>query len=270
MTESRSLPQWLLLVAIGLVAGFMSGMFGVGGGVLLVPAFILLAKMDPKLAAGTSLLAIAPVAVVGVVTYAVGGHVDVVLSALMAVGALVGAPIGSWLLSKVSRTALQWAFLFFLVVVIVSLFLVVPSRDADVQVSWLSGVGLVVLGLATGILSGLLGIGGGVVVVPMLVLLFGASDLVAKGSSLLMMIATSLSGTISNIVRKNVDVTVALTVGIAACLTTSLGAFVAGAIPPFAANVAFAVFLVFIGFRMIMDLRAARRRRRDSGDTPGE
>lgn len=267
MTQSRSTSGWIWLVAVGLVAGFLSGMFGVGGGILIVPALIFLVHVDPKVAAGTSLLAIFPVSIVGVITYALNGHVDVPVALVMAVGSLIGAPIGVRLLAKISRAALQWAFIAFLVVVIVSLFLVIPSRDAEVSIDAGSIIGLVVLGILTGILSGLLGIGGGVVIVPMLVLLFGASDLVAKGSSLLMMIATSLSGTVSNLRRKNVDVGAAVVIGLTASATTTLGAYVAGAIPPFAANVAFAVFLVLIGVRMIADQMSERRkRRRDEGD----
>ena len=87
--------------------------------------------------------------------------------------------------------ALRWAFVAFLAVVIVSLFVVIPSRDAVLELTWVTGIGLVVLGVITGILAGLLGVGGGIIVVPVLVLIFGASDLVAKGTSLLMMIPTA-------------------------------------------------------------------------------
>src|SRR5690625_6369501 len=84
-----------------------------------------------------------------------------------------------------------------MLLVIASLFIVVPARDAVVEVDWVLGAGLVALGLFTGVMSGLLGIGGGVIVVPLLVVLVGASDLVAKGTSLLMVIATGTSGTIA-------------------------------------------------------------------------
>lgn len=266
MSQSRSTSQWVWLVLLGLVAGFLSGMFGVGGGILIVPALILLIKMDPKIATGTSLLAILPVAVVGVVTYSIGGHIDVWIALLMAIGSIGGSQIGTRLLRRISRTALQWAFIGFIVVVIVSLFLVISSRDAVVDIHLWSGAALVLLGFVTGILSGLLGIGGGVIIVPMLVLLFGASDLVAKGSSLLMMIVTSMSGTISNARNRNVDFPAAIVIGIGACLTTAFGAIVAAAIPPFEANVAFAVFLVLIAARMIATVVSERRKRGLDGD----
>lgn len=253
MTPRRSLGGWAWLILTGLLAGFLSGLFGVGGGILIVPALVYLVRLDTRLAAGTSLLAILPSAIVGVLTYASAGNVDLLLAALLALGAIVGAPIGSWLLEKVSKRTLQWSFIAFIGVVIVSLFLVVPSRDAAVHIDVLGGVLLVILGVCTGILSGLLGIGGGVVVVPMLVVLFGSSDLLAKGSSLLMMIPTALSGTISNLRRKNVDVGAGLAVGGAACLTTTLGGLSAAASSPSLANILFAAFLVVIAVRMGFD-----------------
>lgn len=262
---------WLTCIGIGLVAGFLSGMFGVGGGILIVPALTMLARMNAKVASGTSLLAIVPCSVVGAITYGLAGNVNVALAALLALGSVVGAPIGSRLLQRVSQDALRVLFMAFMAVVIVSLFVVIPARDGMFEIDLLRGVGLVALGFGTGILSGLLGIGGGVVIVPMLVLLFGSSDLIAKGSSLLMMIATGASGTVSNVRRGTVDVRAAVAVGGAAAVTTIGGAAVARALPPAGANVAFAVFLVFIMVRMGLEVRRSRRRRRrvDAGAGSG-
>ena len=143
-------------------------------------------------------------------------------------------------------------------VVIVSLFLVIPSRDGAFEITVASGIGLVVLGMITGTLSGLLGVGGGIFVVPMLVLLFGVSDLAAKGTSLLMMIPTALSGTVGNLRNKNVDIVAALLIGGAACTTTALGAWLSKSIDPMTGNIVFAVFLLAVGARMA--LQALRNR----------
>ncbi|MFP3468058.1 TSUP family transporter, partial [Leifsonia sp. SIMBA_070] len=78
-----------------------------------------------------------------------------------------------------------------------------------------TGIALVALGVVTGILSGLIGVGGGVIVVPAMMFLFGSSDLVAKGTSLLMMIPTTISGAIRNARNKNIDLVAAGTVGLA-------------------------------------------------------
>ena len=259
----HELRFYLVCVGIGLLAGLLSGLFGVGGGTVIVPFLVLLLRFDQRLAAGTSLAAIVPTAAVGVISYAVHGSVAWIPALLLAAGAVFGAQIGTWLLPRLSLTVLRWAFVGFLVAVIVSLFVVIPSRDAELTLTVLSGAALVALGVVTGILSGLIGVGGGIIVVPALMVLFGTSDLVAKGTSLLMMIPTALSGTVGNIRRRNVDLVAAAIVGIAACTTTALGAWAAVLLDPFVANALFAVYLVVIAVQMA--LRAWRGRPRPSG-----
>jgi hypothetical protein len=250
----------LLFVSIGLLTGFLSGLFGVGGGVVIVPLLVLLLGFDQRRAAGTSLAAIVPSAAVGVVSYAVNDAVAWIPALILAAGAVLGAQFGTWLLPRVSQTALRWAFVGFLLAVIVSLFVVIPSRDVHLTLLWPAVIGLVVLGLATGTVSGLLGVGGGIIVVPALILVFGTSDLLAKGTSLLMMIPAAISGTVGNIIRRNIDPLGAVCVGLAACTTTALGAWVATSIDPFTANILFAVFLAFIATQMAV--KAVRGRRR--------
>ncbi|MDQ1124626.1 sulfite exporter TauE/SafE family protein [Microbacterium trichothecenolyticum] len=257
----RTARFFLVCVAVGLLAGLMSGLFGVGGGTVIVPLLVLVLGFDQRLAAGTSLAAIVPIASVGVITYAVEGHVAWLPALILAAGAVGGAQIGTWLLPKLSQTALRWSFVAFLLVVIVSLYFVIPSRDAELELTWITGPGLAVLGVVTGILAGLLGVGGGIIVVPALLLLFGASDLIAKGTSLLMMIPTALSGTAGNLRRRNVDLAGAACVGVAACATTALGAQIAMAVDPFVANVLFSVFLVFIAGQIAVKAVRGRHQR---------
>ncbi|MGZ0712921.1 sulfite exporter TauE/SafE family protein (plasmid) [Coraliomargarita sp. W4R53] len=265
MTEARINRRSFRFIAacigIGLLAGLMSGLFGVGGGTVIVPLLVLLLGLDQRLAAGTSLAAIVPIATVGVISYAIHGSVAWIPALILAATAVIGAQVGTWLLARLSATILRWSFIGFLVVVIISLFLVVPSRDAILVLDWSNGVGLAVVGFITGVMSGLLGVGGGIIVVPALILLFGTSDLIAKGTSLLMMIPTAISGTIGNIRRGNVDLVVAAIVGVAACTTTAVGAWIATLLDPFAANILFALFLVFISTQMaVRAIRAQRNK----------
>lgn len=250
---------YLVCAGIGLLAGLLSGLFGVGGGTVIVPFLVLFLGFDQRLAAGTSLAAIVPIATVGVISYAVHGSVAWIPALLLAAGAVVGAQIGTWLLPRLSLTVLRWAFVGFLAAVIVSLFIVIPSRDAELVLTWLSGAALIVLGVVTGILSGLIGVGGGIIVVPALMVLFGTSDLVAKGTSLLMMIPTAVSGTFGNVRRRNVDLVAAAIVGVAACTTTALGAWVATLIDPFVGNLLFAAYLVIIAVQMALRARRGQR-----------
>ncbi len=256
----RGPRAYATFIGIGLLAGLLSGLFGVGGGTVIVPLLVLLLAFDQRLAAGTSLAAIVPTATVGVISYAASGSVAWIPALILAAGAVVGAQIGTRLLPRISQTALRWGFVGFLVVVIVSLFLVIPSRDAVFELTWLTGISLVVVGIGTGILAGLIGVGGGVIVVPVLMLAFGTSDLVAKGTSLLMMIPTALSGTVGNLRNRNVDLLAALLIGVSACTTTALGAWLATIVDPTVGNLLFAAYLVVIAVQMA--LKAVRGRRR--------
>ena len=257
-SEPKGAKYILTCLAIGLLAGLLSGLFGVGGGTVIVPLLVLILAYDQRLAAGTSLAAIVPTATVGVISYALTDSVAWIPGLILAAGAVVGAQIGTWLLPRVSLVALRWSFIAFLVAVIVSLFIVVPSRDAGLPLTVWSIVGLVVLGLGTGTVAGLIGVGGGIIVVPALMLLFGTSDLIAKGTSLLMMIPAAISGTVGNFRRGNVDLPAAALIGVAAITTTALGAWLARLLDPFWANVLFAIFLVFIAVQLaVRTIRAA-------------
>ena len=257
---SRGPRAYLSFIVIGLIAGLLSGLFGVGGGTVIVPLLVLLLTFDQRISAGTSLAAIVPTASVGVISYALSGAVAWIPALILAAGAVVGAQIGSRLLPRVSQTALRWGFVAFLVVVIVSLFLVIPSRAAEFELGWLNGIALVGVGIVTGIIAGLIGVGGGVVVVPVLMLAFGTSDLVAKGTSLLMMIPTAVSGTIGNLRHHNVDLVAAGLIGVFACTTTALGAWLATLIDPLTGNILFALYLAFIAVQMALKALRARGR----------
>jgi uncharacterized membrane protein YfcA len=98
------------LVVIGLVAGLFSALFGVGGGIVIVPLLILLVGLDGRVATGTSLAAIGITALVGTIFYAFEGHVDVAHAALVGLPAAVGAVAGSTIQQRVSARALSLAF----------------------------------------------------------------------------------------------------------------------------------------------------------------
>lgn len=239
------------LVGIGMLAGFFSGLFGIGGGILVVPALVVLLTLDQRQAVGTSLLAILPAATISAISYGLSGNVDLVVAAVLAVGAVVGAQFGAWLLERISRKAAQWTFAVFIVVMIVELLLVVPDRGAQFHWDVAQTIGLIALGLVAGTLSAILGIGGGGVVVPVLMVWFGLGDLVAKGASLVMMLPGVVSGLIGNARRGNVLVKAGVLVGVGSLFTGPLGAWVAHLIPAQVGAWLFAGFLVFIGFTMV-------------------
>jgi uncharacterized membrane protein YfcA len=111
------------LVLIGLVAGFFSALFGVGGGVVIVPLLVLVAAFPHRPATGTSLAAIFVIALVGVIAYGVRGEVHFGYAALVGLPAAGGAIAGAALQQRLPVRALGLAFAGLLVVVGIALLL---------------------------------------------------------------------------------------------------------------------------------------------------
>ena len=105
------------LVLIGLAAGFLSALFGVGGGVLVVPLLIVAAGYAAHRATGTSLAAILVTSVAGAATYALHGEVDAAAAALVGIPATVGAIAGTALQQRLTGRALSLLFALFLAVI---------------------------------------------------------------------------------------------------------------------------------------------------------
>ncbi|WP_432624341.1 sulfite exporter TauE/SafE family protein [Bifidobacterium sp.] len=262
--EAHGARAVAILVAVGVVVGLLSGMFGIGGGTVIVPALVWLG-LSQRNAAATSTLAIVPTSISGVISYATGGHVDWVAALLLFCGMFVGGQIGSWLLARLPELALRWIFVAFLAFVVVNQAGFVPSRSQRIVMTVTTGICLVLLGVVIGTLAGLLGIGGGALAVPALSMLFGASDLIARGTSLLAMFPNSITTSAANLKRKLAHVKTALIIGVTAAVTAPLGTWAAGAVTPRVGSVLFACYLcvllvrsVFVAVKATRESRAVR------------
>ena len=98
------------LVAIGLVAGVFSAVFGVGGGIIAVPLLILFAHVPERIATATSLGAIGITALAGVVAFGLRGEVDVGYAALVGLPAAAGALLGTTLQQRITTATLTYGF----------------------------------------------------------------------------------------------------------------------------------------------------------------
>lgn len=249
----------LLLILVGAIGGTFSGALGVGGGVIMVPLLLTLLDFDQRRAAATSLAAIIPSSIAGSITYTVAGHTDLVAAVLIAVGGIAGTLVGTRLLRTLPLGWLRWGFIALLLLIAARMFFIVPQRGEQIDLSPLSIAGLLVLGVVIGIASGLFGIGGGVLIVPLLVALFGASDLVAKGTSLLAVVPISIVGSIANLRSRLMRPLDGLVIGLAAVAASFGGAAIAFALPPTVSSIVFAVFVTVVAIQLIV--RTIRQRR---------
>lgn len=234
----------LPLLSIGVIGGVFAGLFGVGGGLVMVPLLLAFTRLDQRQASATSLLAIVPTAITSAAQYGFRGEIDVGAAALLAIGALAGAPLGTLLLRRISLVGLKWLFIAGLALTALRIVVEVPQRDGAVDYGAVAVVGLVGLGLLMGVVAGLLGVGGGIVAVAALIAIFGMGDLAAKGTSLLAMIPGAIAGTIANRRAGLVVVRDGLIVGLAAAASSFLGVLAAFWLPPAISAWLFAGLLV--------------------------
>ena len=174
------------------------------------------------------------------------------------VGALAGSQIGVWLLRCLPAPSLPWILIGFTLFVIVSQYLQVPTREGTVLLTPASCALLILVGVCAGILSGLVGVGGGSVIVPGMELAVGAGDLIARGTSLLVMIPTGIAGTVTNLRHRMVDLRVGLIVGASAAATAPAGRLVATPVSPSVGAILFNILLLSIIASPIPKMRRAR------------
>ena len=245
------------ILLVGLGAGFLSGVFGVGGGILIVPGLVFFAKMDQRRAHGTSLAAVLPISFASLVTYWSHDHVDWHVALWLAIGAVGGAILGTKLLKTARHDVLSYGFATVLIVSAIRLYWT-TSADGRTDLTVVAAIALVVIGVATGTLAGLLGVGGGVIMIPAMVLLLGEMNVMAKGTSLAVIIPTSITGTIRNRKTANVDVKAAVVVGLSGVVSAVAGGSLAANMSESLSNALFATLLLVVAVQMIYRERRVR------------
>lgn len=246
--STGNVRQWQAVV-IGLCAGTLSGLFGVGGGFIMVPMFVLWLGVDQRRAHASSLAAIIPIAVTAATGYALHGHVDWAAGALVLLGSILGANYGVRLLARLPLATIQRGFGVLLIVTALRL---LWSAQPTQLVHGLAGEALlVVIGLVAGVLAGLFGVGGGIVIVPALMLSAGLAPGLARGTSLAVIIGTSVAGTIAHRRRGNIDERLALVAGLSGMPAAAASTYLVTVVPDRVVVSLFALVLVYSATRMM-------------------
>ena len=237
----------LELAAIGTAGGLLSGLFGVGGGAVVVPLLVLWLAYPEREAAATSLAAIVAIAGFAAAGHGLYGNVDVQAGLLVGVPAVGGVVLGTWLRAARAR-----------------------RHDRAVLRGAARGGrrppgGRVILAVAIGVLagvaSGLLGIGGGILLVPALAILLGLGQLEAEATSLLAIVPVALVGTWRQLRYGNVRLGDAATIGLLSLAGAAAGVAAANALPERALRVGFALLLLAMAAQLVRRGLAGRRTR---------
>jgi uncharacterized membrane protein YfcA len=211
-------------VAIGVVAGVLSGLFGVGGGIVMTPGIQVLLGAPPIVALATPLPAIFPTALVGALAYRRRGEIDVRAAAWIVGPGIVGAAVGAWFTDSIDTR---------LLLVVTALLLgwqaVAILRETERRRTARPATAPILggIGALAGLVSGLLGIGGGLVIVPLLAGWLGMPLKRALGTSLLAIVALVIPGTVVHGILGHLDLGICLALVIGAVPGARLGAALA-------------------------------------------
>lgn len=241
----------LLAAVVGLGAGLLSGAFGVGGGAVTTPAIRMLLGYPELVAVGTPLPVIIPTAIAGAMTHARLGTADVRAGLLLGAWGAPAAVAGALL----SRVVGGQAVLIITAVVIVAVAVDMMRFSLSVAGGGPDNVsGRVrspaLLGMATGLYSGFLGLGGGFVLVPLLYRLNGFPIKRAIGTSLVAVAVFAVPGSITHWALGHVDIGLALALTVGVVPGAIIGARLAFAARERTIRTVFALFLGSVGVVM--------------------
>jgi len=251
---------WLIFV--GAAAGVFAGLFGIGGGIVIVPALIILAGFPLVKATGTSLAAILlPVGILGVIAYCRARIIDLRASAFIAAGLLTSVVVGAWLANTLPVDLMRKFFAVFCLYV--SWNFIDPARyfrrrrGQDVAAKREpetnprpSPYALIGIGLLAGVMAGMFGIGGGNIIVPLLTLALHYPAKRAIATSLgAILFPFGLPGVLYYYNAGTLDLGAAAWIALGLFLGTVFGARITISLPSRTVKLLYALFLLFVAAR---------------------
>jgi len=196
----------IISLAIGLTAGVFGGILGIGGGLIMIPLMVEVLKMTQHKAHGTSLVALVFTGIGGATTYALNGAIDIKAAALLALTAVITAPFGARYTNVLSEKKLKKFFGTFLIFCSVLLFFKpYLANIIGIVPGYFQIIVLLITGTFTGFLSGMMGVGGGTIMIPVMVILIGFTQHMAQGTALLVMVPAGSIGALTHWKMGNIE-----------------------------------------------------------------
>jgi uncharacterized membrane protein YfcA len=233
-------------IAASLLVGIFLGILGGGGSILTVPILVYLAGQDTKQAITTSLFVVGITSLAALITHARAGRVRWRTGTLFGLAGMVGAYAGGRAATYIPDTVLLVAFALMMLVTAAAM-LGGPRKAPEQAHSELPLHRVLLQGLAVGVVTGILGAGGGFLIVPALALLAGLPMGIAVGTSLLVIAMNSFAGLAGHLSGAHLDWGLALAVTAAAVLGSLIGGRFAGRIPQHTLRTGFGWFVVAMG-----------------------
>lgn len=246
---------------LGLAAGVLSGLFGIGGGIVMVPSLIIIFGMDILDANATSLAAmLLPVGALGVWAYYKAGMIDVKESLWIALGLFLGSFIGAEFAINISQALLTKLYAGILLYIALSYFdikslfkkkILKPSVVKENKQPDKSIWAFVMVGIGAGVFAGLFGKGGGVIIVPILISLFHYSPKAAAATSLAaLQLPVGLPSVLIYASEGHLNILFAAFIAFGILIGAYFGSKLAVNLPSKMFKKVYAVFLIFVAFFM--------------------
>ncbi|HEX8057379.1 MAG TPA: sulfite exporter TauE/SafE family protein [Novosphingobium sp.] len=277
----------LIIVGLGVLTGVLSGLFGVGGGFLTTPLLIFYG-VPPTVAAASAASQVTGASVSGVFAHSKRGGVDTLMGAVLVVGGVMGTGIGALLFNLLQRLGQIDTVINILYVGLLGSIgllmaresiqsiratrsgVAIPARKrrhhplvANLPLRWrfyksglyISPLAPLLLGMATGILTMLMGIGGGFVLVPAMLYILGMSASVVVGTSLFQILFVTMATTMMHaLTTKAVDIVLAALLLIGSVTGAQLGAQFAQKASPVYLRLVLAAIVLMVAFRLLLGL----------------
>ena len=242
-----------LVIALAVLVGVSLGLLGGGGSILTVPLLAYVAGMDARPAIATSLLVVGVTSTVSAITHAKAGRVKWRIALLFGAAAMAGAYTGGRLARFVPGTVLLIAFAMIMIAAGIAMLLGRKDSQQYDGAQPLPLIKITLMGVGVGVISGLVGAGGGFLLVPALVLLTGLPMPVAVGTSLVIISMQSFAGFAGHLTTEHIDWHLAAYVTAAAVVGALIGGRLVAKVDPATLRKLFGWFVLFMASLMLAE-----------------
>lgn len=245
--------ETLMYGVLGAAMGTLGGLFGIGGGLIAIPALGLLFGLDQQLAQGTALVMVVPNVLLALWRYHQRTPIVLRHALPLAVGGFVFAWLGSMLAVELDPNAMRIGFVVFLLALAAynfgQMFVRRAAGSGQMRHGW---PWLVALGSGSGVLGGFFGVGGAVLATPLLTSVFGTTQVMAQGLSLALAAPSTAVTLLTYAFHHHVDWAMGIPLAVGGLMSISWGVKVAHALPEKALRSAFCVFLVLCALLLLL------------------
>ncbi|HOJ38292.1 MAG TPA: sulfite exporter TauE/SafE family protein [Ignavibacteriales bacterium] len=244
----------LALLVLGLFAGILSGLFGIGGGIVMVPAMIVLFNFSMLQANAVSLAAmLLPVGILGVIKYYKEGFIDLKIALIISLGLMIGSGFGAEIALWINVKILEKLYVVFLLYNVFLYFGLKFSKQKKVYHLKTSTLNFIIVGIIAGVIAGMFGKGGGIIIVPFLINFFNFDTRKATATSLAaLQLPVGLPGVYLYAVNGQLNYIFAAMLAAGIIIGTYLGTHIAIRIPAERFKKIYALFLIFAAISILL------------------